>query len=147
METTTYRIVDAAKRLRKLFDRHVREVGMTAPQARLLMLVAREPEQTQSFYAAELEVEPITLCRMVDRMEDGGLLERHADPADRRARLVGCSPQGQEKVNEMRTIVDQFNIEMMSAFTPEERDTIERGLKLMSDRINTMTEEREAANG
>lgn len=147
MDTPTYRIVDAAKRLRKLFDRHVREVGMTAPQARLLMLVAREPEQTQSFYAAELEVEPITLCRMVDRMEDGGFLERHADPADRRARLVGCSPEGQEKVAEMRRIVGAFNEDLMSVFTPEERETIEKGLTLMSDRINTMIEEREAAHG
>ena len=62
-------MVDNARLLRRAFDERVRTTGMTGPQARLLLALERTPGENQAFHAERLEVEPITLCRMVDRME------------------------------------------------------------------------------
>ena len=83
-----YLLSDAGRLMRRAFDDRVRELGITSPQARLLLNLERGPGQNQVFYADLLEIEPITLCRMVDRMEEAGLVERRPDPDDRRARLL-----------------------------------------------------------
>lgn len=75
---------DSARLLRRDFDARVRELGMTSPQARLLLILHHTEGENQGFYAERLEVEPISLTRMIDRMEDSGLVERRPDPADRR---------------------------------------------------------------
>ena len=75
-------MVDNARLLRRAFDERVRAIGITGPQARLLLALERSPGENQAFHAERLEVEPITLCRMVDRMEESGLVERRNDPRD-----------------------------------------------------------------
>src|SRR3546814_5681847 len=62
-----------------------RVIGITGAQWRLLFTVSRNEGQNQGATAELLEVEPITLCRMIDRMEDAGMVERRPDPNDRRA--------------------------------------------------------------
>ena len=86
-------MVDNARLLRRAFDERVRAIGITGPQARLLLALERSPGENQAFHAERLEVEPITLCRMVDRMEESGLVERRNDPSDRRARLLYLTPR------------------------------------------------------
>ena len=80
-----YQLADKSRLVRKRFDESVRNHELTGPQARLLLMLQRQPGGRQAFYAERLEVEPITLCRMVDRLEDAGWLSRVPDPEDRRA--------------------------------------------------------------
>lgn len=67
---TGYRLADNSRQLRRLFDERVRGLGLTGPQARLLLSLDRNPNENQAFYAERLEIEPITLTRIVDRLED-----------------------------------------------------------------------------
>src|SRR6478672_1911662 len=83
-----YLLNDSSRLLRRAFDERVRELGLTAVQARLLLSLQKFPDNNQAFYAERLEVEPITLTRIVDRMEEAGWIERVADPSDRRARRL-----------------------------------------------------------
>jgi DNA-binding MarR family transcriptional regulator len=76
---------DAARLLRRAFDERARTMGVTRPQWRVLALLKRFDGSTQVTIADMLEVEPITLGRMIDRLQDAGLVERRADPKDRRA--------------------------------------------------------------
>lgn len=69
---------------RKHFAERTRHVGGTGQQWTALSVIAHRPGITQGMLAERLEVEPITACRMVDRMEQAGLVERRRDPADRR---------------------------------------------------------------
>ncbi len=58
----------------------------------------------QSRLAALLDMEPITVCRHVDRMEAAGLVERRSDPTDRRVRLLSVTEKGRELIPQMREI-------------------------------------------
>lgn len=78
--------------LRRSFDERARRLGVTRTQWRVLMSLARHEGCNQGALAEMLEVEPITLCRMVDRLQDAGLVERRPDPQDRRARLLYLQP-------------------------------------------------------
>ena len=64
---------DIARLLRKRFDAAARSEGMTAAQSRVLALIAQQPGINQGQLAERLDVEPITVCRMIDRMEQARL--------------------------------------------------------------------------
>ena len=80
-----YRIHDLARLIRKRFDEESRDLGVTNSQWRVLVNVFRQPGINQGTLAELMEVEPITTCRMVDRLEMAGRVERRRDPNDRRA--------------------------------------------------------------
>src|SRR3546814_16979476 len=71
--------------MRRRFDEMSRDTGITSPQWRVLVSVHCNPGINQGTLADMLVVEPITTCRMVDRLEQAGLVERRHDPNDRRA--------------------------------------------------------------
>jgi DNA-binding MarR family transcriptional regulator len=93
---------DAARLLRRSFDERARIVGVTRPQWRVLALLKRFDGSTQVTVADMLDVEPITLGRMVDRLQDAGLVERRADPADRRSWRLHLTPDGEQKIEALR---------------------------------------------
>jgi MarR family transcriptional regulator, transcriptional regulator for hemolysin len=77
-------IYDVAQLVRRHADKRARMHGMTRAQWAVLVRLEREPGITQSRLAALTDVEPITIGRLVDRLEANGLIERHADRFDRR---------------------------------------------------------------
>ena len=88
MQNLGFYFSDIARMLRKRFDATARADGLTGAQWRVLLAVVKQPGLNQGKLAENLEVEPITVCRMIDRMEQAGLVERRPDPTDRRARLL-----------------------------------------------------------
>ncbi len=147
METIGYLVSDCGRRLRRVFDQRVRELGITGPQARLLLMVNRKPGRAQSYYAGELDVEPITLTRMLDRMEEAELIERCADPDDRRARLIRCTGHGQSLIVRIEDAAAAFNADMLSTFAKEDSDALQALMERLSERINEMFVTREEDNG
>ena len=77
-------INDLARAIRTEADRRAREHGMTRAQWLILARLARKPGLSQRELAEIVEVEPITIARMVDRLEARGLVERRPDSTDRR---------------------------------------------------------------
>ena len=78
-------LADTARLMRRSFDARARQIGVTRPQWRVLSVLRRHEGINQGGLAELLEVEPITVCRMVDRLQEAGLVERRPDPADRRS--------------------------------------------------------------
>jgi DNA-binding MarR family transcriptional regulator len=118
---TGYRLADNSRQLRRLFDERVRDLGLTGPQARLLLALERQPNENQVFYAERLEVEPITLTRIVDRLEDAGWIERQNDPADRRARILHLTDKSRSIVSALRASVEALFDDMLGGFDDAER--------------------------
>jgi DNA-binding MarR family transcriptional regulator len=83
---------DVARFLRTRFDQRARTYGMTRAQWIILARLERQPGMSQNELAAICEVEPITVGRLVDRLEVCGMVERRADPADRRIRRLHLLP-------------------------------------------------------
>ncbi len=75
---------DLARHLRLEGDRRAACHGLTRAQWVILFRVDRQPGLSQKELAEVLEVEPITVARLIDRLEERGMVERRADPGDRR---------------------------------------------------------------
>src|SRR5579859_4926441 len=83
---------DVARLLRTRFDQKARAYGMTRAQWIILARLERQPGISQNEMASICEVEPITVGRLVDRLERHGLVERRSDPSDRRIRRLHLLP-------------------------------------------------------
>lgn len=141
-----YRMADNSRLLRCIFDERVRDLGLTAAQARLLLSLYRYPGQKQGFYADRLEIEPITLTRIVDRMEDAGWLDRCPDPADRRANLLQLTDKSHEIVSELRTIVDLLFEDVLQGLDANERTLFSNLLERIGQNLAS-AREKELING
>jgi DNA-binding MarR family transcriptional regulator len=78
-------ITDVSHLMRRSFNRRVQDLGLTQAQWRAIAYLARSEGMNQAALAEHLEVQPITLARLVDRMQAAGWIERRTDPEDRRA--------------------------------------------------------------
>ncbi|MGE3690862.1 MAG: MarR family winged helix-turn-helix transcriptional regulator [Novosphingobium sp.] len=94
-------LAQVSRLLRRSFDARARGIGVTRPQWQVLSLLKLRAGSNQGTLAEILEVEPITLGRMIDRLQEAGLVERRADPADRRAWRIFLTGMGEELVDQL----------------------------------------------
>jgi MarR family transcriptional regulator for hemolysin len=94
---------DVARMLRTLADQEAREFGMTRAQWGVLFRLERSEGLKQSELAEILDIQPITLTRLIDRLCDNGLIERRNDPNDRRAKRLFLTPAA-------RPLLDRLNV-------------------------------------
>ena len=90
--------------MRRNFDERARSIGVTRPQWQVLSLLARNEGINQGGLAEILEVEPITLGRMIDRLQEAAMVERRPDPADRRAWRLFLTDKGNQLINQLRPL-------------------------------------------
>ncbi len=147
MENIGYLLSDRSRLLRRAFDDRVRSVGVTGPQARLLLFIARTEGENQGFYADQLDVEPITLCRMVDRMADAGLIERRRDPADRRAWRLHLTDKSKAMVLGLRDCVDRLIEETLAGVSAADRENFARILTTIGTNLGVRRESKVSVNG
>src|SRR5258708_935422 len=95
--TLGFLLHEVARLLRRRFEQNARGSGLTRSQWQVLAYLAKNEGIYQSGLADLLEVEPITLCRIVDKLQALGLVERHPDPSDRRAGLPYINPPAPPK--------------------------------------------------
>lgn len=136
-ESVGFVIGEAARLLRERFDDYARTRGVTRSQWLVLLAVMRQEPVSQVKLARYLEVEPMSLCRMADRLQAAGMVERHPDPEDRRIRLVSLSPKARELVAELRgygaKVVD-FAVGGLSA---SQKHALMESLETVCDRLNS----------
>jgi DNA-binding MarR family transcriptional regulator len=104
METLPFEIGETAHALRKAFDRLAVGLGVTRAQWKVLFKLTRTPGLRQVELADMLDLEPITLCRIVDRLEEAGLVKRTRDPEDRRAWRLHVTQKAQPLVDQLHDI-------------------------------------------
>ena len=85
-------VSDIARLMREQFNEEAQSLGLTLAQSRALIHLARNEGINQKSLAAMLEIQPITLLRQLDRLEENGLVERRPDPADRRMQRLFLTP-------------------------------------------------------
>jgi DNA-binding MarR family transcriptional regulator len=103
-----FEVSETAQALRRAFERRAAEHGVTRAQWRVLSRLNRRDGQRQVELADALDVEPITLCRMIDRLAEAGLVERRPDEEDRRAWRIHLTARSVPVVEELRGIAEQF---------------------------------------
>lgn len=120
METLPFEIGETAHALRKAFDRRAVGLGVTRAQWKVLFRLTRQPGLRQIELADMLDIEPITLSRIVDRLEEAGLVERVADPADRRAWRLHVTAKAQPLVVKLRSVADDMISEAFAGIDPKD---------------------------
>lgn len=138
---------DVSRLLRRAFDERARGIGVTRPQWQVLTILARHEGINQGGLAELLEVEPITLCRMVDRLQEAGLVERRPDPSDRRAWRLFLSEKANALLGELRPLALGLFDEAMNGLTPVERDRLFEMLERIRANLSRRPAPELAANG
>jgi len=122
---------ELAHLMRTLFDQRARARGMTRAQWVILKRLDRTPGLSQHELAALIEVEPITIGRLIDRLEARGLVERRDDPRDRRIHRLHLTAKSKPILREITQNIVEID-EIMS------RGISEKALEELAAQLKTM---------
>lgn len=140
-------ISDVSRLMRRRFDERARAIGFTRAQWRTLVVLSRNEGSNQGKLADLLDVEPITLCRMVDRLEEAGHVERRRDPGDRRAWLIFLTDAARPLLDDIRIIADAVFEDAMAGLDEPAREKLYNALSIIRTNLSDKPELDEAANG
>src|SRR6267142_3981338 len=126
--TLGFLLHDVARLLRKRFEQNARGSGLTRSQWQVLAYLAQNEGINQSGLADLLEIDPITLGRIVDRLQMVGLIERRPNSSDRRVWLLHLTAAARPKLSQLRRLGDVTRGEALAGVP--EADT-ERLLKTL----------------
>lgn len=127
---------DVARLMRTRFDQRARTRGMTRAQWVILARLARQPGLSQNEMAAICEVEPITVGRLIDRLEGRGFVERRPDPTDRRIRRLHLLPSAQPILDEIGRYREELSDAILSGVSGEQREQLVDALLQMKNNLN-----------
>ena len=133
METLPFEIGETAHALRKAFDRMAVGLGVTRAQWKVLFRLTRQPGMRQVELADMLDIEPITLCRIVDRLQESGLVERTHDPADRRAWRLHVTEKAQPLIEKLKAVGAELVEEAFAGIDPKDIEITRRVLGRVRD--------------
>lgn len=126
---------DVARMQRTRFDRWARSYGLTRAQGVILARLNRQPGLSQIEMAAICEVEPITVGRLVDRLEARGLIERRPDPTDRRIKRLHLLPASEPILARIEDYRSDVNDYLLSGVSAETRETVVNVLLHMKHKL------------
>ena len=112
---------DVARLLRTRFDQRARARGMTRAQWIILARLSRQAGLSQNELAGICEVEPITVGRLVDRLEARGFVERRSDPTDRRIKRLHLLPAAQPILEEISSYRETLLSEITEGLSEQRR--------------------------
>lgn len=130
-----YLLHAVAHMMRIRFDQYARAWGMTRAQCVILLHLNRTPGMTQNEMACLCEIEPITVARLVDRLEAGKLVERRPDPSDRRINRLHLLPAAKPIVDRLLVSRDYAFEALVGDLSPEKLQGAVDVLKHMKQRL------------
>ena len=117
MEPFAFDVAETARLMRRDFDRRATSLGVTRAQWRVLVRLAVEPGARQVELAEALDVEPITLCRMIDRLEEAGFVKRRRDEVDRRAWNLHLTEKAGPLIDKLHILGRVFHAEALAGIS------------------------------
>jgi MarR family transcriptional regulator, transcriptional regulator for hemolysin len=126
---------EVARQMRTRFDRYARAYGMTRAQGLILLHLQRRPGVSQNELAVILDVEPITVARLIDRLEANGYVKRCADPNDRRIHRLHLLPAAEPVLAEITRYREQTHNELAGGLDPAAWATALKVLHHMKDKL------------
>jgi MarR family transcriptional regulator for hemolysin len=126
--TLGFLIHDVARLWRKRFEQLSRDSGLTRSQWQVLAYLERNENIHQGGLAELLEVEPITLGRIVDRLQEFGLVERHPHPSDRRIWLLRLTARAKPKLDELHLLGADTRAEVLAGIPEADQNDLMKTL-------------------
>lgn len=119
-----YALGEASRLLRRVFNERAQSTGLTLAQWRALSRIARNEGLNQVSLADLLEIQPITVARLVDRLEQAGWVERRPDPADRRAQRLFLTAEAAPLMDQLWVFADEVAEVALKGIAPPEREQL-----------------------
>lgn len=139
-------VSDVSRLLRRRFDAEARSIGVTRPQWRMLTALKRQEGLNQGALAELLEVEAITLCRMVDRLEEADLVERRRAPNDRRAWNIYLTDKSRPMLDQLKVLAEGLTDRALAGISATEQTALADMLDRIRINLNNPIQD-EAAHG
>ncbi len=140
-------LAQVSRLLRRSFDERARGMGVTRPQWQVLSLLKLHAGSNQGTLAELLEVEPITLGRMIDRLQEADLVERRADPADRRAWRIHLTDKGDLLLDQLRPSARETLASALDGVSAREREAFLLVLERMRGNLSRKPQVEAVADG
>ena len=133
---------DVARLMRRRFEQHARadQIGLTRAQCGVLANLARQEGINQATLAQLLDIEPITLVHLLDRLQDAGLIQRKPDPRDRRAHALELTPKARPILTRIYELAETIYEEAQAGFSAAERTQLLVQLQGMKANLLRRTE-------
>ena len=124
-------VKDVSRLYSRNFERHSGAMGLTLMQCRVLVHLHRNEGISQVRLADLCDCEPMTLGRVITRLEDDGLINRRADPADGRARQLYLTPRAAVLIDDILNRAEQSRLDAMAGLSAAERTQLLQLLQRM----------------
>lgn len=130
-------IHDVGRLLRRNFEKRGQEHGLSSAQWRLLVRVVREQNPTQARLAELMEIEPISVSRLVDRMEQGGWVKRCAHETDRRINRVVPTDKSLAAYSTIKAVAADVFEEALTGVGEDQRQALMSALVVMVNNLSS----------
>jgi MarR family transcriptional regulator, transcriptional regulator for hemolysin len=128
---------DVARQMRAYADQVAQAQGLTRAQMIILARLERQPDVSQNELAAAAEVAPMTIARLIDRLEELGLVKRCADPEDRRVWRLRLTPAAEPLLREITRFRAKLRSVMTKGIDPAILDAMTVGLRQMKKNVSS----------
>lgn len=128
-------IMDVARLLRTYSDQRARQFGISRAQWVVLMRLHRSEGLKQSELAEILDLQPISLTRLLDRLAENGLIERRDDPNDRRANRLYLTPAARPLLNQLAALGNEMMEEVLAGLDGKAHERLLKDLLKMKDNL------------
>jgi len=133
-----YMLSDVARLIRTVFDRRVREIGLTRAQWLVLTRLYRRPGASQTELADMLEIDRASAGRMIDRMQKNGWVERRADSDDRRINRLYLTADARRAHKNMWAIAEATVDDALAPLSTSEREQFTRLAARVKGQLQSM---------
>lgn len=138
-------IMDVARLLRTYADQRARQFGISRAQWVVLMRLDRSEGLKQSELAEILDLAPISLTRLLDRLADNGLIERRPDPNDRRANRLYLTPAARPLLGRLAALGNDMMEEVLAGLDGNARERLLKDLLHVKDNLRAVIAARQAS--
>jgi MarR family transcriptional regulator, transcriptional regulator for hemolysin len=133
-------LVESSRLLRNYIDHRAKSRGTTRAQWIVLFRLRQQEGLSQVDLADVLELQPISLVRLLDRLVEHGLLERRHDPRDRRANRLFLTPSGRQLVDDLDSLRDSIASDVLQDIPAAAIETSLETLRDIKERIKGFAE-------
>lgn len=130
-----FTISDVGRLLRTYADQRARLMGMSRAQWAVLLQLERNEGLIQADLADTLDIQPITLTRLIDRLCDNGLVERRPDPNDRRARFLFLTPAARPLLDRIVKEIETVSGTILAGVEPPAVDAVLSQLGIVRENL------------
>jgi DNA-binding MarR family transcriptional regulator len=133
-------LIESSRLLRNYIDHRAKQNGTTRAQWIVLFRLRQQEGLSQVDLAEVLELQPISLVRLLDRLVEHGLLERRHDPKDRRANRLFLTEKGRQLVDDLDGLRDAIAADVLEQVSEQGVTASLATLREIKDRIKELTD-------